>query len=365
MIKVLQVVSDTNIGGAGRYLLNYLKYYDRENFSVYVVVPEGSKLVPYIKKYEDVTLIEAPFMADKSYDKKCVKFLKKLFSELRPDIVHTHASLSARIAARGAKVKKIVSTRHCLEPVKTGIKARAIGILNGFLTDIYVAVADTVKDNLKDSGILTEKIRTVYNGVEKVKEISPERIKEIKEILNISDDEFVFGIFARLEAVKGHKYFLKAAREFLKSGKKAKFIIAGDGSLKKELEERAKKYGIEQNVIFTGFVEDTTELLNIVDVNVISSESEAMSLSILEAMSLSKPTIATDTGGNSQLVKNFKTGILVGPADTISLAEAMEKLSNDKNLYETCSEGAKDLYENSFSADIMVSNLEKLYKELQ
>ncbi|MBR2500477.1 MAG: glycosyltransferase, partial [Clostridia bacterium] len=117
--------------------------------------------------------------------------------------------------------------------------------------------------------------------------------------------------------------------------------------------------------IFTGFVEDTTELLNIVDVNVISSESEAMSLSILEAMSLSKPTIATDTGGNSQLVKNFKTGILVGPADTISLAEAMEKLSNDKNLYETCSEGAKDLYENSFSADIMVSNLEKLYKELQ
>ena len=79
MIKVLQVVSDTNIGGAGRYLLNYLKYYDRENFSVYVVVPEGSKLVPYIKKYEDVTLIEAPFMADKSYDKKCVKFLKNCF----------------------------------------------------------------------------------------------------------------------------------------------------------------------------------------------------------------------------------------------------------------------------------------------
>ncbi|MBR6646411.1 MAG: glycosyltransferase, partial [Clostridia bacterium] len=84
-----------------------------------------------------------------------------------------------------------------------------------------------------------------------------------------------------------------------------------------------------------------------------------------EAMSLAKPTIATDTGGNSQLVKNSKTGLLVGPADTISLAEAMDKLSSDKSLYETCSMGAKELYENNFSADIMVSNLEKLYKELQ
>ncbi len=364
MIKVVQVVSDTNIGGAGRYLLNYLKYYDRQSFSVYVIVPEKSKLVPYIEKYEDVTLIEAPFMADKSYDKKCVKFLKKLFLEIKPDIVHTHASLSARIAAKRAKARKIVSTRHCLEPVRSGLKSKVIGIMNSMLTDIYVAVADTVKDNLKKSGIPEEKIKTVYNGVEKMEEISPDRKKEIKEALNIADDEVVFGIFARLESVKGHKYFLKAAREFLKSGRKAKFIIAGDGSLKKELEQRVGKYDIGKNVIFTGFVEDTTELLNIVDVNVISSESEAMSLSILEAMSLSKPTIATDTGGNSQLVKTSKTGILVGAADTISLAEAMTQLADNKKLYETCSTGAKSLYEKSFSADIMVSNLEKLYKEI-
>ena len=79
MIKVVQVVSDTNIGGAGRYLLNYLKYFDRSKFEVYVVVPNGSMLVPHIKTHVDVNLVEAPFMADKSYDKRCVKFLKKLF----------------------------------------------------------------------------------------------------------------------------------------------------------------------------------------------------------------------------------------------------------------------------------------------
>ncbi|MBE7027716.1 MAG: glycosyltransferase [Ruminococcaceae bacterium] len=364
MIKIVQVVSDTNIGGAGRYLLNYLKYYDRDKYSVTVILPQGSLLIPQVEKYKEVNLIPAPFMADKSYDRNCVKFLKKIFSDLSPDIVHTHASLSARIAARQAKTGKIVSTRHCLENVPTGIKAKAIGFLNNTLTDIYIAVADAVKDNLEQSGIPAEKIRTIYNGVEAVKEIPFEKKINLKSSMGIEEDETVFGIFARLEPVKGHKYFIKAARTLHKAEKKAKFLIVGAGSLENSLKKSVATYGIEDKIIFTGFIEDTTELLNIVDVNVISSESEAMSLSILEAMSLSKPTVATNVGGNSQLVQTGKTGVLVGPNDSTSLAEAMISLVDNKKLYEECSAGAKEEYENKFTAQRMVAGLEKLYREL-
>ena len=364
MIKVVQVVSDTNIGGAGRYLLNYLKYFDREKYSVTVVVPEGSMLIPHIESYKEVNLVPAPFMADKSYDKNCVKFLKKLFLELSPDIVHTHASLSARIAAKKIRACKIVSTRHCLEPVSSGIKSKISGFLNTYLTDIYIAVADAVKDNLIQSGIPAEKIRVVYNGVEAVEEISDEKKQLIRSSMGIKEDETVFGIFARLEPVKGHKYFIKAARNLIKSGHLAKFIIAGAGSLEESLKKRAESYNIENDVIFTGFIDDTKELLNIIDVNVISSESEAMSLSILEAMSLQKPTIATDVGGNSQLVITGKTGILVGPGDSTSLSEAMIKFIDNKKLYNDCSAGAKAEYEKTFTAEKMVNNLEKLYSEL-
>ena len=150
----------------------------------------------------------------------------------------------------------------------------------------------------------------------------------------------------------------------LKTGKNAKFLIVGTGSLEDDLKNRVKSYGIEDKIIFTGFLEDTSELLNIIDINIISSESEAMSLSILEAMSLSKPTIATNVGGNSQLVKTEKTGILVGPSDSTSLAEAMVRFIDNKKLYESCSNGAKTEYENNFTAQKMVSNLEKLYNEL-
>ena len=72
MMNVYQVVSDTNVGGAGRYLLNYVKHFNREHFKVTVLIPENSMLKPLLNDVADITVIEVPFMADKSYDKRCV-----------------------------------------------------------------------------------------------------------------------------------------------------------------------------------------------------------------------------------------------------------------------------------------------------
>ena len=102
MYQVVQVVSDTNVGGAGRYLINYLKYFDRSRFAVTVIVPEGSMLTELIRPFEDVKLIEAPYMADRSYDKNCVKYLTALFAKCRPDILHTQCQpFGANCRAQG------------------------------------------------------------------------------------------------------------------------------------------------------------------------------------------------------------------------------------------------------------------------
>lgn len=363
MYQVVQVVSDTNVGGAGRYLINYLKYFDRSRFAVTVIVPEGSMLTELIRPFEDVKLIEAPYMADRSYDKGCVKYLTALFAKSRPDILHTHASLSARIAGRRAKVPCILATRHCIEPPQAKWKAAITGALNRYLCDYYIAVSDAVAKNLRESGIPKEKIRTVYNGVEPVRSCLLEEIKTERTAYGIQDYEFVFGIFARLEKVKGHRYFLKAARELKKAGYQAKFLIVGDGSLRAELEEAAQRYGLGGDAVFTGYVKDTSLLLNLADVNVISSESEAMSLSILEAMSLGKPTIATNAGGNPEIVKNGRTGLLVGFGDSASLAEAMIKLMEDETLYQEFAHNSLEQFQQNFKAETMVRNLEKLYGE--
>ncbi len=363
MIQVVQVVSDTNIGGAGRYLLNYLKYFDRARFDVTVIVPEKSMLSEFIQVYPEVHLHEVPYMADQSYDRNCVKYLTDLLKQIKPDILHTHASLSARIAGKKAKVPCIVATRHCIEPQTSKLKTVLSGVLNNYLCDYYIAVANAVKDNLEEGGIPSEKIRTIYNGVEPAQSFSVEEIQQERSRLGIQNFEFVFGIFARLEPVKGHRYFLKAARELKKEGYQAKFLIVGDGSLRKELEEMAVSFGLEDSVIFTGYVKDTSLLLNVADVNVIASDSEAMSLAILEAKSLGKPSIATAVGGNPEIVHNGSDGFLVGVADSASLAEAMVKIMEDEELFKRLSQNAQALFQKEFRAETMVRKLEKFYEE--
>ncbi len=364
MIHVVQVLTDTNIGGAGRYLLNYLKYYDRSSFHVSVILPEGSQLSEYVKEYNSVNLIEVPFMADQSFDKRCVKHLQSVFQTIKPDILHTHACLSARIAGRKTKVPVILSTRHCIEPLPHGLKALLFSYFNNVLCDYYIAVSEAVVNNLLECGIKNNKILVVNNGVEPMKKISEAEILSIRKQYGISAEDKVFGIFARLEPVKGHKYFIKAARQVLKEVSNVKFLVVGNGSLEKELRDQVSRYGLDENFIFTGFVSNTSELLNVVDVNVNASESEAMSLSILEAMSLGKASIATNAGGNPELVEHNKDGLLVGYADSASLSLAMMRLIQNRELLNELSEHAYQKYQENYTVETMVLRLEKVYKEV-
>lgn len=360
MIKICQVVSDTNIGGAGRYLLNYLKYYDRENYEVSVILPEKSSLLEFVKAYPEVKIYEMPYMADSSFDKRAVGEMQKLFKREKFDILHTHASLSARIAGRKARIKTIISTRHCIEAARGGLVAKVKGFLNNKLCDYYIAVSDAVADNLLACGIRKEKIKVVYNGVEPLKKYDDKKRQEVKSKYKINDGK-VFGIFARLEEVKGHRYFIESAKEYLSKGNKATFLIVGDGTLKNELQKMAD--GVPQ-IIFTGYVKNTEELLNITDVNVIASQSEAMSLAILEAMSLGIPTIATNVGGNPQIVLPDKNGILTEYGDVSAMALAFEHLSSDDELYKKLSLNSIKMFNQSFTAEIMIKNLQQLYQEV-
>ncbi len=364
MTHVVQVLSDTNIGGAGKYLINYLHCFDRSAFRVTVILPESSQLLDYVKAFSDVTLIEAPYMADQSFNKQCVTFLKDLFKKIKPDILHTHACLSARIAGKGAKVPTILATRHCIEPLPHGAKALAYSFVNNALCDYYIAVSEAVVVNLLESGIRHEKIKTVNNGVPPVKQLSPEKVTEIRSRYGIEENDIAFGIFARLEPIKGHKYFIKAARQVVKEIPSAKFLIVGSGSQEQDLKERVAHYGLKKNVIFTGFVSDTTELLNAVDVNVNTSESEAMSLSVLEAMSLGKPSIATHAGGNCELIDGSRDGILVRYADTASLSLAMMRIICNPDLAAQFGKNAQEKFMQGYTVEKMVSRLEDVYREV-
>ena len=140
-MKILHVLTDRNIGGAGRWLLYYLKYHNREKFAVQVVLPHDSLLVAAVQAL-DVPVLAMEEMEDKSFDRKAFKALAKIFRAERPDIVHTHASMTARMAARRARVPYIFNTKHCMEGAPGGLAKKILRReINAVFSDKIIAVS--------------------------------------------------------------------------------------------------------------------------------------------------------------------------------------------------------------------------------
>lgn len=368
MIKVINVISDTNIGGAGKCILTFLKDFDRTAFDVKVAIPKDSLLKAEIEKF-NVQALEIDGMADQSMDFKCIHALVRLFKQEKPHIVHTHASMSARIAARLAGVPSIVYTRHCVYPpspyLSKGIGKKLSGFLNHKLADQIIAVAEAAKDNLTAMGMDGDKIMVLLNGVKPLKEISEEEKIKLKESFGIHKDDKVVGIVARLEEVKGHEYFIDAAKIVLDKKIPVKFLIAGTGTREALLKEKVKQLNLEKDIIFTGFIKDVTGLMNILDINANASfGTEATSLSLLEGMSLGKPAVVTNYGGNPGVIKDGQNGFLVPIKDPEKMAEAFLKLLEDPELWKQISQKSKEIFETSFTSQVMTRNIENVYKEL-
>ena len=304
-IKVIEVSSDTNIGGAGKCLLTLLENFDYNTFDVKVVLPKNSLLKPHIDKM-NIPVIEVDGIADKSLDFTAVKELRMIFKRERPDIVHTHASMSARIAAKQAGAK-VVYTRHSVfEPSKKisrGIGKVINGMINNHYADSIIAVAEAAKDNLTDTGVKESKIKVILNGVDGLTPVSTDEKRIIKERFNLPDGYKAVSIVARLEDIKGHDYFIEAADRLLQKGIKARFYIAGTGSYENHLKEKVKSMNRQEQIIFTGFISDVDKLMSITDVQANASfGTEATSLALLEGMSLGIPAVVSDFGGNPGVI---------------------------------------------------------------
>lgn len=362
MIKVIHVLSDMKIGGAGSWLLNLLGAINKERFEIKVVLPQGSMLADKIRNSGfEVIFVEG--IKDKSYDARAVNVLYYIFRAERPDIVHTHASLSARLAARRAGAR-IINTKHCIDGRITGIRRYAGAFINDRYCDSIIAVSEAVKRDIAENGVTNDKISVIYGGINPVKILDNKEKSLVRQKWGIAEGETVVGIAARLAEVKGHKYFIDAVEIISRDNADVRFLIAGIGPKEEELRELVKQKGLADKVVFTGFVDRIYEIFNIIDINVISSLSEALCLSLIEGMSAGKPSVATDTGGIPEVVKDGYNGFLVPPGDAERLADAILKLIYDPELRKTMGDRGREMMEKSFTADIMAEKIEGLYESV-
>lgn len=183
----------------------------------------------------------------------------------------------------------------------------------------------------------------------------------LKAKYGIGENDFVFGIVARLEAVKGQKYFIEAAKKMLQKYENLKFIIAGTGAMENEYKKLSEN---NPNIIFTGFIENVAEIFSIIDANVnCSYGTETSSLALSEGMSLKKPAIASIYGGNPYMVTDGYNGYLCEKQNVDALFEKMEKLYTDREEYNKLSENAYRAYNEKFTASKMTKTLEEIYEK--
>lgn len=365
MKKIIEVSSDTNIGGAGKCLLILLKEFDRTKFDPVVVIPKNSLLKPSIEEL-GIKVIEIDGIADKSLDWSAISKLKRIFKQEKADLIHAHASMSARIAGRLAGCK-VVYTRHSVfEPsrkISVGIGKIVNGLVNNFFADRIIAVADAAKENLIKTGVSAKKIDVILNGVYPVKKA--EELSEIRNRFGVLEDEKVVSIIARLEDIKGHDYFIEGAHLLLEKGYKAKFIIAGTGSYEEHLRQRVRELNQEKNIIFTGFINDVGSLMSITDIQANASYgTEATSLSLLEGMSMGIPAVVSDFGGNPGVIKDGVNGFIVPQKNSRFLAERIGLLLKDHELYNRLSEGSIKTFNEKFTAQVMTRNTEAVYMKV-
>ena len=170
---------------------------------------------------------------------------------------------------------------------------------------------------------------------------------------------------ARLTEVKGHKFFVEAAKRLKEKGVRAKFIIAGTGDTEDALKAQIKENNLEDTVIMAGFIKNVAPLMNLMDVQVnCSFGTEATSLALLEGMSLGKPIIASRFGGNPGVVQDGINGYLTPICDTDVLTERLEKLMTDETLYKEMSQNCKKIFNEKFTASVNTRTIEDFYERV-
>ncbi len=356
-IKILYIIDKLRPAGAQKHLSELISGLNKEVFE--------SKLV---------TLEELG--VGRIYGLTGIKGLLRLvrvIKEFKPDIFQSYLfseNILGVIAAKIAGVKIIITGRRDTGMLREGKFWHILAYkLTNRWADKIICVSEAVKKvALAKERVDPEKLVVIYNGVD-VGRFSCQSSAiscQLKEKLGIKEDEFVVGMIANFSWIKGHRDFIAAAQIILKELPNTKFLLIGEGSLRKEIESAVRRtpYAVREKILFLDSRQDIPEFLSVMDISVNASYSEGMSNTVLESMAAGVPVVATAVDGNLETVADGVTGIFVQPKDTKALAEAIISILNDRELAEKLGKNGRKVAEEKFTAEKMIKNFENLYQRL-
>ncbi len=366
-IKVLHVTFDMTIGGAQQVIRQLVENMDDSKVQSEIVCIDG-KLGEIGEMLQDIGISIHLLKRQQGFDFDLIKQLRKLVKSNQYDVIHCHQytpylyGLIASLFTSGS----VIFTEHGrFYPDYGTWKRKLLNPFFSLLTAKITSISEATKFALvKYENFNSSDIDVIYNGIQDYSRIKVDETS-LKLEFNIPQNDFIFGTISRLQPIKNQEMMIKAFAKVHEKNRNIHLLVVGDGESKERLESLANELHLEGNIVFTGFQRNPFLFHKIIDVFLLTSFSEGTSMTLLEAMSFSKPCIVTNVGGNPELIKHNENGFLISSGDIENFSNMMEKLLNKPKILARMGHDGRKKYLSMFSIQNFISSFNSIYKEMK
>lgn len=364
-IKIVQVISDSNLGGGPKHVLGLINNLDKQKFDLLLIAPRGW-LTTRAQKISGVKFRIVEFK--NKFDLGAFIKLRKALAEFRssgdpfaPVIIHAHGPRAASFCRYALQPKdRFIYTEHIWNsdyhlrnPLNSLLQKNSIRSICR-RADLVIAVSASVGHFLANVlGIDRKKISIISNAIE----IEDDDLRK-------KNSGLLVGTVGSMVKPKGQIYLIQAFERVLKSLPKARLEIVGDGPERDRLLREIKNLGLESQIQLVGKVEKPKKLIRTWDIFVLPSLSETFGLVILEAFECRVPVVASSIGGIPELIKNGETGLLVPPADPEKLAKSICYLLVEKRQRQKIADHAYEILKDKYEWSKIIKIIEQEYQKL-
>lgn len=365
--QILHFIGGGEMGGAEELLLTLMKLLDKERYEAHLIcLCQG----PFAELARQYGFQAAVIPMRHKFDLSTIKPIRQYLRENKIDLVHTHgvrANLVARTAAKKEGLP-VVTTFHSVlrydyDKASKALMAKYLTMATNRHTDKFIAISRAIRNEVLEMGVSDDRITVIHNGLDITKYAEPRDPQETRRQLGLNADKYTVAMIARLHPVKGHQYFLQAAREIIDRGINAQFLIIGEGIYREKIQQWIKELDLERVVIMPGYYSPIENIYPVCDLLCVPSLMEGLGMVVLEAMYFQVPVVASDVGGIQEIIEDRKNGLLVQPGDSHGLADAIETLWADKDMVKEFQIQGQQTIKN-FSQEKMARQIEETYRSL-
>lgn len=291
--------------------------------------------------------------------------LHRILRDISPDVVHVHDPMGVALIAMALKMQPRLTPRPLVvasRRVDFHLKGNAFSRWKYRHVDVFIAVSRMIAGILVEDGVPADRIDVVHDGVN-ISALDKIPVQDAHKAFWLPHGSPIVGNVAALVPHKGQKHLVDAAAVVVRQVPDARFVILGEGELRPALEQQVKSLGLERHVFLPGFQTDVLALQKSFDIFVMSSITEGLGSSMLDAMACGTPVVGTRAGGIPEAIDHGRTGLLVRPHHADELAAAIIRLLKEPALRAQLGAAGRAHVEAEFSVERMVERTLSVYEQ--